>query len=306
MDISKITLGTAQIGLDYGIANFRGKPSYAKAIEILKYSWEHGINTFDTSPVYGNSEEIIGAFIAPKEKKNFRNLMVVSKLPKIEDIKDVPYDLLYSKIKNRVIQSLRTLNIEKFPIYLIHHAPNAFIEDGIIVKCLNQIKEENLIDRIGISIYNPNEAKASLKLKEIDVIQVPINIFDLRLIETGLLKKLKKQNYLIFARSVYLQGLFFRDPETLPKNLDIAKECLIRLWEISKEFKIKIANIALLFVRDIPEIDSLVIGAEKMEQVEDNLKIIKEDALDHDLHQLIREEFSEIPEIIINPSFWNQ
>lgn len=59
MNISKITLGTTQIGFDYGIANVSGKLDFQTAIKLLKFAWDNGINTFDTAPDYGNSEEII-------------------------------------------------------------------------------------------------------------------------------------------------------------------------------------------------------------------------------------------------------
>jgi len=306
MKISKITLGTAQLGMDYGIANIQGKLDYNKSIEILKYSWDHGISTFDTSPLYGNSEEIIGSFLSSNTNSDFKNFIIISKLPKVEVNGDVTFDSLYSIIKNQLKQSLEILHTEYFPIYLLHNPTDIFIIDGIVIECLNQLKKERLINRIGISIYNLEEAEASLKFREIDVIQLPINIFDHRLIKTGILKKLKDNNYTIFARSIYLQGLFFKLPEALPKNLENAKDLLLRLYKLSSEYNIDIAKLALLFIRDIPEIDSLIIGAEKVEQVADNLKIILEDPLDRDLRQQIYEEFSDISEKIINPSLWTK
>jgi len=306
MFISKMTLGAAQLGQNYGITNIHGKPDLNLSIDILKYSWDHGINAYDTAPSYGNSEEIIGSFISSYIKSDFKNLIIVSKLPKIEDKIDLTFDHLYTIIKSIIIQSLKILHIDKFPFYLIHHAPDILIKDGIVVECLNQIKKEKLIDQIGISIYNPAEAETSLNYKEIDAIQLPFNIFDHRFIKTGLLKKLKDHNYTIFARSIYLQGLIFKSPETLPKNLEIAREILMRLHKLCNEYNIDIAKLALLFVRDIPEIDSLVIGAEKVEQVADNLNIIKDDPLDHNLRKQIFEEFSDISEKVINPSLWNK
>lgn len=306
MFLSKLTLGTAQLGLNYGVANTSGKPDFNTSLRILQYSWDNGINAFDTAPSYGNSEKIINSFISSNISNNLESLVIISKLPKVEDKSDLKFDHLYTIIKKTIIQSLNTLKIDKFPFYLIHHAPDIFLKDGIIVECLHQIKKEGLIDRIGVSIYKPEEAEASLKFREIDVIQVPINMFDHRLIKTGLLKKLKEKKYTIFARSIYLQGLFFKSTKNLPRNLEIAKNFLLRLQRLSTEHKIDIAKLALLFIRDRPEIDSIIIGAEKVEQVADNINILKEKPLDHDLQQQIFEEFSDISEKIINPSLWNK
>ncbi len=306
MLISKITLGTAQLGFNYGIANVNGKPDFNKSIEILNYSWQNEINTFDTSPLYGNSEKLIGSFISSKSIDNLENLIIISKLPRIQLEDKLTFDNLYMHIKNQIFQSIKNLQIKKIPIYLIHHTPDINIKDGLIIDCLTQIKSDGLIDKFGISAYNPEEVKTSLKFKDINVIQIPINIFDQRLIRNGLLKELKKRGYIIFARSIYLQGLFFISPEKLPKNLKIAKKPLLKLQTIIKEYDIDIDKLTFLFVRDLPEISSLVIGTEKVKQVERNIKILKEQPLLNDIRNRIMEEFSEISERIINPSLWNK
>ncbi|MEM5627314.1 hypothetical protein AAHB47_28660 [Bacillus wiedmannii] len=56
-----------------------------------------------------------------------------------------------------------------------------------------------------------------------DMIQVPLNIFDQRLIYSGLLQKLKTKGIEIHARSPYLQGLLLMDAEKIPDYLQIAK-----------------------------------------------------------------------------------
>lgn len=305
MNISKITLGTAQIGFDYGIANKIGKPEFQTSMEILHFAYNNGINTFDTAPDYGNSEEIIGKFISSKIKNQDKAPIIISKMPPFKPNQYIDYNSVYNYIKNQINKSISSLNLKSIPIYLIHHAKDILFRENLIIECLEQIKKEGLINRFGVSVYNPKEVERLLKFKDIDVIQVPINIFDRRMITTKLLKKLKQKNYIIFARSIYLQGLFFIPPEKLPKHLEMAKEYLVKLGNIANEYNIDIAKLALLFVRDLPEIDSLVIGAEKVEQLKDNLNIINEDPLDDDLRQLIMEEFSEIPEKIINPSLWN-
>jgi aryl-alcohol dehydrogenase-like predicted oxidoreductase len=304
LKISKVTLGTAQLGMNYGIANIKGKPDFNTSINILKYSWDHGINAFDTAPFYGNSEKIIGSFISSKIKNKTEDLVVISKLPKIQMNLKLSFENLYNYVKNQINLSLRNLNLSKIPIYLLHGAKDILLKDGLVIECLTQIKSEGLIDKFGISGYNPEDVESSLEFKEIDVIQIPLNIFDHRLIKTGLLKKLKEKRYLIFARSIFLQGILFIPPEKLPKNLDIAKRYLILLNNLSKEFKISIPQLAFLFVKNIPEITSLIIGSEKIEQIAQNIKFLKDKPLLEDIYGRIIEEFNDIPENIINPTLW--
>ena len=62
--LNKIILGTAQFGLNYGIANINGKISKEGVSEILDYAYIKGINTLDTAYSYGDSEEVIGDYVA--------------------------------------------------------------------------------------------------------------------------------------------------------------------------------------------------------------------------------------------------
>ncbi len=304
--LSKITLGTAQLGMNYGIANITGKPDFYSAIEILKFAWKNGINSFDTAPAYGNSEKIIGSFISSISKEEIKKPVIVSKLPAINIEKNLTFDKIYSFINKNITLSLKNLKINRIPIYLLHLPSDLYIEDGIIIDCLNQVKNEGLIERFGLSVYNPEDVENSLRFKEIDAIQVPINLFDNRLIKMGLLKKLKQNGYMIFARSIYLQGLFFIPPENLPNRLEIAKKYLLKLRKLLKDIEFNIEKLAFLYVRDLPEITSLVIGSENIDQIAENIKLLKEKPLSDDIYQKINEEFNDIPERITNPSLWNK
>lgn len=304
--ISKITLGTAQLGMKYGIANVNQKPDFESSMKILNYSWENGINSFDTAPTYGNSEEIIGSFISSKIKKSNENLFVVSKLPAIKKKANLTFDNLYIYIKKQILNSLNSLKLDKIPVYLLHHGPDIYLKNGLVINCLSQLKNEGFIDRFGISVYNPDEVETALKFKEFNVIQVPMNVFDHRLIKTRLLEKFKKKNYIVFVRSIYLQGLFFIPPKILPKYLKIAKEPLTKLHNLAKEYQVDIARLAFLFIRDLPGVTSLVVGAEKIEQIANNIKLLDEKFLPQEIIQRVFEEFSELPDKLINPSMWNE
>jgi len=302
MKISKITLGTAQLGLDYGIANTVGKPDFATSIKILTYAWKKGVTSFDTAPVYGDSEKAIGSFIL----NSGRNPVIITKLPPIDTKQEVSFNSIYNQVKKHVKTSLNNLKINKIPIYLLHDTLDMFIKNGVIFECLSQIKQEGLIEKYGISAYTPEDVKESLKFEEIDVIQVPINIFDQRLINSDLLKTLKNHDYIVLARSIYLQGLFFLDPNSLPINMKMAELPLKKLRNLAKEYDIKISEMAFSFVRDLPEITSLVIGAENLEQIDENVKLLGTNPLNSQLRVRLTEEFSALPEDLINPSLWNK
>ena len=78
MNISKITLGTAQLGFDYGISNKKGKPTDDQSYRILQTALDNGITSFDTAPVYGNSENLIGNFLKNKYSQPIHKMLLTS------------------------------------------------------------------------------------------------------------------------------------------------------------------------------------------------------------------------------------
>ena len=80
--VSPLTLGTAQLGSDYGIANKAGVLDISASRELLKTALENGIISFDTSCTYSDSEERIGSFIK-SIGGNEPQPVIVSKLPGI-------------------------------------------------------------------------------------------------------------------------------------------------------------------------------------------------------------------------------
>ena len=74
--ISKLTIGTAQFGLNYGVANKIGKIKYSEAKEIINYAEKNNIKTIDTASAYGESEKLLGQI-------GISDFDVITKLPKI-------------------------------------------------------------------------------------------------------------------------------------------------------------------------------------------------------------------------------
>jgi aryl-alcohol dehydrogenase-like predicted oxidoreductase len=60
--ISKICLGTAQFGLEYGINNQVGKPVESEVFKILDYANQQGVYNLDTADKYGSALEVLGAY----------------------------------------------------------------------------------------------------------------------------------------------------------------------------------------------------------------------------------------------------
>ena len=211
MKISRICLGTAQLGMDYGINNLTGKPSLEESRSIVRKAIERGITAFDTAPAYGDSEQVLGRCLGewPGE------YVVVSKVSAINwqsGAATAPQE-----VRKGIQSTLLNLGAPRLGICLFHRFEDMYMQGRAGLNALSSVKEEGLVEKIGCSVYTPDEAESCLRLPACEVIQVPFNLADKRLLEIGFFRKAKASGKLVFVRSVYLQGLFFK-PE-LPAGL---------------------------------------------------------------------------------------
>ncbi|WP_332697661.1 aldo/keto reductase [Halalkalibacter lacteus] len=302
--ISKLMLGTAQLGQNYGISNMFGKRHKKDALEILRYGISMGINMIDTAPSYGQSEHLIGEFLQQYKTEDINLPSIVTKIPRVMLQEHSMPDEIYMYVKNSLQSSMSKLKVQSIDVVLLHDPEDMITFNGEIVKSLLLLKEQGFVKKIGVSVYQPEEVRRFLSAGCFDVIQVPINVFDHRLITSGLLNELKNRKIEVYARSVYLQGLLFLNINQLPNQLEVAKEPLKKLYGLATATNLNPAKLSMLFVRDLPEIDRIVIGCDTKTQLEDNINLITSPKLEEDIVKEIYHLFNSMPEKIINPSLW--
>ena len=301
--ISRLTLGTVQLGLNYGIANKAGQPDQSKSFGILDAALEAGINTLDTAYDYGNAEVVIGEYLKVKAERPLLN--IVSKF-RIEQGHVGKIDLIRRDVHNKVRKSLADLGIEKIPIYLFHQSkdqPLEIMEESISL-ILGELKSEGLIGKGGISVDRPVNMDLIINNNSFECVQVPINIFDQKLIKDHTLVELKKKNKIVFARSIFLQGLFFLEPGLLTGNLNQAEIYLKSLRLLAEKSGLTVAQLAFSFVRDLEGITSLIFGAERIEQVHQNVQLLGIPELSEEVRVNASKLFEDMPEEIITPRLW--
>lgn len=258
--VNRIALGTMQFGSKYGMANKKGKVSKKEAFAILDYARNFGIDTIDTAVGYGESEKIIGEFMKA-QKANFK---IVSKFS-LED-NDI------HRTNETIYASLSRLKKERIYGYLLHRFRD-FVKNPRIWDILEDLKEKQIIEKIGFSIYTTDELKI-IREKGInyDILELPYSVFDRRFEEY--FKSLKKRNVEIHARSIFLQGLAFMKPNDLPSNLFGATGNLERLRKISSDYDIPLNAICLDFVILNRLVNKAIIGIDSLEQLKRNLSSV--------------------------------
>ncbi|MFC0561925.1 aldo/keto reductase [Halalkalibacter alkalisediminis] len=257
----KLTLGTAQFGLKYGISNNDGKTPFEEVYKIIKYAESVGINTIDTAPSYGESEEVIGNII-----KNHNSFKVVTKIPPLNSPEIFYKDV--NKLETSVHSSLRKLKCKNIYGVMIHNISDVFKKNGdrLYYKLLD-LKNRGLINKIGFSVYDSDQIDLLCNSFTFDIIQIPINVLDQRLLKSGHLRKLKNLGIEIYARSIFLQGLLLMEIENLPKNCQTIQQTLLEYHHFLEGNGISQLDGALAFVKNIKEIDYIVIGVNNLKQL---------------------------------------
>ena len=203
---SKIVIGTAQLGLNYGITNKSGKIPIIEMEKIKKLAEKKGINTIETAESYGTSENRLG-------KINIKNFKIITKLPVSLPKKNIE-KWVFKSIKS----SIKKLKINKLHGLLIHNTNQLTEKFGNkIYKSLVKAKKQNLVDKIGISIYSMKELKLILSKYKFDIVSTPFNIIDQRVKKSGWINKLKKLKIDIYVRSIFLQGSLLQNKNKRPR-----------------------------------------------------------------------------------------
>ena len=257
----KLGLGTVLFGLDYGIANTGGQTPLPEVRRILALATEAAVAVLDTAVLYGESEAAIGRALPARH-----GFKVVSKTPSFggSPIRSEHED----EIEAAFSGSLERLGLTSVYALLIHHAADVLAPGGErLLRRAETMKERGAITKIGVSAYGPAEIEAILDRHPIDIIQVPLNVLDQRLLTSGLLQRLKRADIEVHARSVFLQGALLMPPERLPAHFAPARSRLVRYHKMRADFGLSSVEAPIDFVRQSNEIDCLIVGVDSCEQL---------------------------------------
>jgi aryl-alcohol dehydrogenase-like predicted oxidoreductase len=256
-----LVYGSAKFGdVNYGFSS----NSYSKSIDfnqILDTLKNHRICSIDTSPRYGISEKIIGNY----HKKNPKFKI----FSKVDNLK--PNDK-YSKIKieKSILESIKKLNVDFLDICFLHQNEIEIISDPYIQEGLNELRNKNLIKKIGVSIYNKHEFEYSLNSNIYESIQFPVNIFDTSLYNLYL-NKYRDSNKELIARSIFLQGLGTSninfDNHSFYESINTYRN---KILDLTKKLDISIEALSIAYLKTLKHITKFIIGSLSIKNIENN------------------------------------
>ena len=197
----RLALGTAQFGLNYGVANLTGQVHSAEIDSILSCARRAGIDTVDTAMAYGSSEENLG-------QSTIQNYKVITKLPPL------PYgeENIGKWVNDQVKNSLGRLKIGALEGLLLHRSSDLCgLKGDQLNEALQGLKQQKLVKKIGVSIYDPLELEALIGKRHIDLVQAPFNVVDRRILTSGWMRRLHDLGVELHIRSIFLQGLLLSE-----------------------------------------------------------------------------------------------
>jgi len=268
--------------MPYGISNKKGVWSRESTNNILNFAYNNDINTIDTAKDYGSSEKEIGRYI---KSNSHQKWAIITKLGNDIDHIKKSIDLL-----------------GQIPDTVLAHNSELYYKNSSYRDSLWEFKNDYGIKKIGVSVYNKDQINKCLSAKNPDIIQLPLNLLDTRLIKDGVVQMLNDEEVEIHARSIFLQGLLFLPLKTIAKKFPTVLKTIKIFNDIASSYKLTLAEMSLLFITHHSGIKKLVIGVDSISQLFNNIKIMKKSVPKGMFDKIYSIDFRD--EKVLNPNLW--
>ena len=285
-DISEISLGCWAMGADWG------EVSEENAKNILKTSFENGVNFFDTADVYGDgrSEKIISEVL----KNSNEQIYVATKAGRRLNPHNADgYNL--KNIESFIDRSLSNLGVDIIDLVQLHCPPSEICGKPETYEMMDEIVKKGKIKYYGVSVEKVSEALDAIQHPNVKSIQIIFNIFRQKPNEI-FFQEAKKNNVAIIARVPLASGLLtgkMNNNSSFPENdhrnyningdafdvgetfsgVDFSRglEAVEELKKIKPE-GFSLTDLSLKWILSHPEVTVVIPGAKNKIQAELNVK----------------------------------
>jgi len=271
---------------------------YENARDLLRCAFNLGVTHFDLAnnygPPYGSAEETFGN-ILKKDFKSYRDELIISSKAGY-DMWPGPYGNWGSKkyLVASLDQSLKRMGIDYVDIFY-HHRPDSETPLEETMGTLDLIVRQGKALYVGLSNYNSDQTREAVKILQSlgtpCLIHQPVyNMFD-RWIEDELLDTLNEAGIGCIVFSPLAQGLLTEKYlERIPEDSRAVKDGrFLKPEDITREKRTKIsllseiacrreqtlAQMALAWIFRLKGITSVLVGASKVEQIEENINTLE-------------------------------
>ena len=286
---SKIILGTAQLGMPYGLGCWKHElMPESEVFTLLDMAWEMGITTLDTSPDYGIAEERIAKYLRANAGKSFHIISKIKHTSTLEkNVKNI-FQSYFDACPFTNFDVCSSLSI------LLHK--EADIHRADIVEELDAAVQRGQIMQWGASVYGEGYALDASEIETCSIIQLPFGVLNQSFGRGGCIDRIDSKKTLIHARSVFTQGLLFFENDNLqdlsPEVRNVLKH-VARMAALSGQSKMQLG---LRFVLSMAQINGAIIGVDKTEQLSELSEVLanpmgeKDISMLADLSELVQQD----------------
>ncbi len=305
--VHRLVMGCAQLGLNYGSVNRTGQPDQAASSSLIKAAIVNGVASLDTARAYGTSEAVIGEVIKDGWQGRVR---IVTKLSPLADCPDdASKALVQALVDNSIYQSMNDLRARSLDVVLLHRAEHLRKWHGAAWERLRFHRDAGVIGRLGVSVQNPGELTRALQESDVAHIQLPCNLLDWRWDEshTDIASARRDRALVVHARSPYLQGLLLTQDAAPWVRAHVTHAGPISEWLQQMAHRCgraSIADLCLAYMNAIEWVDGVVVGAERIDQLENNIDLFGNPKLSASEVALVRSTRPRLEEATLDPALW--
>lgn len=230
-----------------------------KAIELIRYAIDNGINYIDTAWPYhgGNSEELVGKALSDGYREKVK---LATKLytPGVESREDCEYYL------NKQLERLQTDHIDLYLLHALNRKYWANYKSVNIIEWLEEKKEEGKIKNIGFSFHDSYDLfEEIIDYYDWDFCQIQYNYLDTEF-QAGKkgLKYAKDKGIAVVIMEPLRGGTLAQTPPTEVKNI---------LDKSNNERNAVEWSLQWLWNQE--EVDVVLSGMSNMQQLKENIEL---------------------------------
>ncbi len=294
LQVSEISLGTVELGMDYGIPvqGEHRQPSEADAARLLNRALDLGVNLIDTARVYGESEAIIGRALKSRREE----YILATKIAALS-WEGYTGKGLREHVETSITESLRSLQTDIIDILYIHNATPELIQRGEIVEIMQRAQQVGYACFIGTTTYGEAAPLAVLKDGRFDCVQVAYNLLD-RQFEERVLPLAKENDVGIAIRSVLLKGALTYRYTHLPEELRELRAAVEAVNSLCGAQANSLPKLAYRFVLAHPAVSTALVGTSRVHELQEIVSFAGCGALSPEL-------LNDIREIVVHPDQLN-
>lgn len=290
----RMVVGTAQLGMSYGISRKHPRMSRRQARELVAECTRSGLSWFDTADSYGDSESVLGEAFASGDSLGVN--VITKGILSNED----------GSLAEKVRGSIQRLGIPRIAMWLLHDESQVkFWESGIVVSA-QEFQKSGVVEMFGVSAYQPDIALAAVEDAGLGAVLFPASPFDRRFLQDDVLRRLASAGPACLVRSVFLQGLGLMAVEDVPHGIPFAFEAVRALTGFCESNGVERDAFCIDYVihRTRSLRSKIVVGVENIAQLKRDLDIFGDNSTPASLFDEWDMVWPDSQEQLVLPYLW--